>query len=181
MRLRRDEVVRVRGRRRDVERDREALGADLGAEELLDRERDAEAFHRGIHRERGVAEMRPARRVDVGDADRLQPVRPRWAHAFGDDGVVVEQRVVAQVPRFAQRVLAAQQPRAAHRHVLRREDRLDLRARVLAGSEAHHRDRRIVAHVAGGRTRFGALVAIDHVLRAGHVKLETGMRAGEAR
>jgi hypothetical protein len=53
-------------------------------------------------------------------------------------GVVVQQRVVAQVFGLAQGMLALEQPRAADGHVHRREDLVHVRAGIVPAAEAHH-------------------------------------------
>src|SRR3546814_7694950 len=80
-------------------------------------ERDALAGGGGLDDHRGIAEAGAALDVDAADAGGLQPVAPVRALVLARD-LVVQQGVMAQVLRRAQRVRAFQQLWAAHREYL---------------------------------------------------------------
>src|SRR3546814_17361584 len=84
-------------------------------------ERDALAGGGGLDDHRGIAEAGAALDVDAADAGGLQPVAPVRALVLARD-LVVQQGVIAQVLRGAQRERALQKLWAAHRAYLDRSE-----------------------------------------------------------
>ena len=110
------------------------------------------------------AEADPGRRRDAGDAGGLQPHRPGRHQRVAVDRLIVNERVMAQIGRRAQRRPVLQQARAARREHLVLQQPLDLEPGIIPGAVAD-RDVEI------------ALNQIDDLVGRGnpHIDLDMGL------
>jgi hypothetical protein len=93
------------------------------------------------------------------------------------DGVVVQQRVVAQIVGNAQRPAPLQQARAAHRRVGDAEQLVDPGAGIAAVAEADGHQRGLVV---GRRLLLGAAAGVDGRHRRGDAQLDVRVALGES-
>jgi hypothetical protein len=132
-RCRCDDPIGQRRPQAQIERPDEASGGKVGNNKCLDRQSDAGARNRGIKHQVRLVETRAPGRVDPFDPRCQKPTSP--VRQTRDDLAVrvVQQHVIAQVRRIAQRGLSLHEHRTAYWKHVRGEQEVIVASAISAG------------------------------------------------